>query len=72
MPQVHVNIREGRGPEKVRELIGALSQAVIDTLGAPPETVQVIVTEVPATHWARGGVTLAEKAASQARPDADR
>lgn len=65
MPHVHVSIREGRGPEAVRTLIHNVTAAVVDSLGSAPETVRVVVTEVPATHWANGDVTLEEKAAAQ-------
>ena len=61
MPQVEITIRQGRGEKAVRELISSVTEAVVDTLKAPPQSVRVIVTEVPATHWANGDVTLAEK-----------
>ena len=61
MPHVEISIREGRGDEAVRELISNVTQAVVDALDAAPQTVRVIVNEVPLTHWANGDVTLAEK-----------
>ncbi|UDY23413.1 tautomerase family protein [Nocardioides sp. Kera G14] len=64
MPHVHVTIREGRGEHAVRTLIHNLTRAVVEALDAAPETVRVVVTEVPATHWANGDVTLAEKLAA--------
>jgi 4-oxalocrotonate tautomerase len=64
MPLVQVSLREGRSPAQIRALISALTSAVIDSVGAPQETIRVIVTEVPATHWAAGDVTLDERAAS--------
>jgi len=30
-----------------------------ESLGAPPSSIRVVVTEVPMTHWATGDVTLA-------------
>ncbi|HEX7660708.1 MAG TPA: tautomerase family protein [Pseudonocardiaceae bacterium] len=61
MPLVQVTLREGRGPEKIRALISALTEAVTSSIGAPKDAIRVIVTEVPATHWAAGDVTLAER-----------
>jgi 4-oxalocrotonate tautomerase len=61
MPLVQVTMREGRPPEKIRKMISAVTAAVAESLDAPLESIRVIVTEVPATHWAAGDVTLAEK-----------
>jgi 4-oxalocrotonate tautomerase len=61
MPLVQVSLREGRTPAQLRALISALTRAVVEALDAPVESVRVIVTEVPGTHWAAGDVTLDEK-----------
>jgi 4-oxalocrotonate tautomerase len=61
MPLVQVSLRTGRSPEQLRRLISALTSAAVDTLEVPKESVRVIVTEVPATHWAAGDVTLEER-----------
>ena len=61
MPLVEVTMAEGRTPEQIRSLIHELHEAVIRAVAAPPENVRVIVREVPATHWAAGDVTIAER-----------
>lgn len=61
MPLVQVSLREGRDPAQLRALISALTRAVVDTLDTPLESVRVILSEVPGTHWAAGDVTLEEK-----------
>lgn len=61
MPQVAIQVRGGRDPQSIRRLINAVTAAVASSLGAPLETIRVIVTEVSATHWANGDVTLAER-----------
>lgn len=66
MPQVAIQIKSGRDPRTVRQLIGSVTNAVVTSLQATPESVRVIVSEVPSTHWANGDVTLAEKAAEAA------
>lgn len=63
MPQVAIHVRDGRDPQSIRRLISEVTTAVVGSLSVPPETVRVIVTEVPITHWANGDVTLAEKVA---------
>ena len=65
MPQVQVTMREGRTPEQIRSLITAVTDAVVDSVGAPKDTVSVVVNEVPGTHWASNDVTLDEKRAAQ-------
>ena len=65
MPQVQVTVREGRTPEQIRSLITAVTDAVVDSVGAPKDTVSVVVNEVPGTHWASNDVTLDEKRAAQ-------
>jgi 4-oxalocrotonate tautomerase len=66
MPLIEVTLVEGRTPEQLRALISGLTQAACEAVGAPIESVRVVVREVPATHWAAGDVTVAERAARPA------
>jgi 4-oxalocrotonate tautomerase len=61
MPMVQVSVRAGRPPEKIRKMISAVTAAVAESLDAPAQSIRVVVTEVPWTHWATGDVTLEEK-----------
>ena len=61
MPLVQVSVREGRPTADIRKMISAVTEAVAESLNAPKESVRVIVSEVPPTHWANGDVTLHEK-----------
>jgi len=61
VPLVEVTLAQGRPPEQIRSLIHELHEAVVRAVAAPPENVRVIVREVPATHWAAGDVTIAER-----------
>lgn len=63
MPLVQITLREGRTPDQIRSLISALTSAVTESVGAPKESVRVIVTEVAGSHWAAGDVTLEERSA---------
>ena len=64
MPLVQIAVRAGRPPENLRRMISAVTAAVAESLDAPKESIRVIVSEVPTTHWATGDVTLAEKSAA--------
>lgn len=66
MPLVEVTLAQGRDPSMLRALIHQVHQAVVTTIGSPPESVRVIVREVPETHWAAGDETLAERRLSSA------
>ena len=61
MPLVEVTLVQGRSPQQLRALISQLTDAVETALGASRETIRVVLREVPATHWAAGGVTIAER-----------
>jgi 4-oxalocrotonate tautomerase len=63
MPLVEVTLVEGRTDEQLRTLISKLTAAVVDAVGAPKDNVRVVLREVPATHWAAGDVTIAERRA---------
>ncbi len=60
MPIVHVNCWEGIGEEKVKTMIGGITKAIAD-VGIPAHAVQVIVHEIPKTHWGIGGEPASEK-----------
>ena len=61
MPLVEVTLVEGRTPDQIRALITGLTSAVVAAVDAHRENVRVVVREVPATHWAAGDVTIAER-----------
>ena len=61
MPLVEVTMVEGRSGEQLRALISELTAAVEKAVGAPRENIRVVIREVPATHWAAGDVTIAER-----------
>ena len=60
MPVVHVNVWEGFGDEKVKNLIKGITKIFVD-LGIPAHAVEIIVHEVPKSHWGIGGEPASEK-----------
>lgn len=62
MPLIEVTLVEGRTPEQLRALIHGLTHAASEAVDAPLDSVRIVVREVPATHWAAGDVTIAERA----------
>lgn len=60
MPHVEITIGAGRSDHQLRSMIHRVHEALVDTVGARPEHVRIVVNEVARTHWATGDVTLHE------------
>ena len=56
MPLVEITMIEGRSKEKKVALIKKLTDAVEESIGAPRESIRVVIREVPPEHWGVGGV----------------
>ncbi|KQT08020.1 4-oxalocrotonate tautomerase [Ramlibacter sp. Leaf400] len=61
MPTLRVELMEGRTPEQKKELVKALTQAVVDTLGSKPESVDILLYDIRKGDWATGGVLWSER-----------
>jgi 4-oxalocrotonate tautomerase len=61
MPTIRVEMLEGRTPEQKTALVKALTQAVVDSLGSKPESVDVLLYDIQRVHWATGGVQWSER-----------
>jgi 4-oxalocrotonate tautomerase len=57
MPIAQINIMPGRTDEQKAKMIAAVTEAIAETLGAPKESIRVLVHEVPSTQWGIGGQT---------------
>ena len=60
MPIANIQILAGRPAEARRALIQAVTAAIVESLQVKPESVRVIVQEVPPEHWGIGGVSAKE------------
>ena len=69
MPLVQVSFVQGRSREQKADLARRLTQAVVDALGAAPESVRVLLTEMSAEDWYAGGRSLQERR-DAAKPEA--
>ena len=61
MPIINVQLLEGRPNEKIEEVIHNITNTVSETLDAPKESIRVIVTEIPKSHWGIAGVPVSKK-----------
>jgi 4-oxalocrotonate tautomerase len=61
MPTLRVELLEGRTPEQKENLVKALTQAVVDTLGSKPESVDILLYDIKRADWATGGVLWSKR-----------
>ena len=57
MPFAQIYILEGRTPEQKKAVIEKVTQALVEALDAPQQTVRVLISEVPMGNWGIGGVS---------------
>ena len=55
MPIAIIHLMEGRDDEKKERAIAAVTQALVESLDAKPETVRVVLQEVPRSSWGIAG-----------------
>jgi 4-oxalocrotonate tautomerase len=60
VPQVHVYMLRGRTTEQKRTLIEEFTRLMVDVAHADQEQVAVVLHEVEAENWGRGGVSMAQ------------
>jgi 4-oxalocrotonate tautomerase len=65
MPVIHVNVWKGISEDKVKHIIAGITKVFVD-MDIPSRAVEVIVHEIPKTHWGIEG-----KPATEARPNAE-
>jgi len=61
MPIAIIHLMEGRDDEKKARAIAAVTQALVESLDAKPETVRVVLQEVPLTWLGIAGKAVASK-----------
>jgi 4-oxalocrotonate tautomerase len=59
MPIIEVTLLEGRSQDTKLRLIQALTDATIEAVGAPRESVRVMIREIAPSNFAVGGVVKA-------------
>ncbi len=61
MPSVTIVLREGRTVEQKRDLVKAVTEAIVRTVGAKPEAVHIVLHDEPAHNLASGGQLLSDR-----------
>jgi 4-oxalocrotonate tautomerase len=61
MPEVIIEIAQGRTQDQKRALIKEITEAVVRTCSVPADAVTVIIHENPLTDKGKGGVLFSER-----------
>lgn len=64
MPLLQVTLVEGRAGELKERLIENLTATLVETLSVKPESVRVLLQELPKTHWGAAGQSMAKRDAN--------
>lgn len=59
MPLAHIYLLEGRTAEQKQRVIERVTEALVEALGSPPESVRVLLHDMAADEWGVGGRTVA-------------
>lgn len=60
MPILRLEMHPGRTPEQKREFVREATRVAVETLKCPPESVDILIAEIPREAWARSGKLLAD------------
>ena len=61
MPEVTIELAQGRTLEQKRALVRGITQVVVETCNVDADSVTVIIHENPLTDKAKGGVLFADR-----------
>ncbi|MBI2751137.1 MAG: 4-oxalocrotonate tautomerase [Burkholderiales bacterium] len=60
MPIYRIEMLEGRTVTQKKKLAEEITRVSVEVLGGSPESVQVLITDVPRENWATGGKLWSE------------
>ncbi|CUU02940.1 4-oxalocrotonate tautomerase [Candidatus Thermokryptus mobilis] len=60
MPIIIINMLEGRSSERKRKLLEKITEAVVESLDVEPESVRVIINEIPKENFSVAGLPIEE------------
>ena len=60
MPILRLEMHPGRTPEQKREFVREATRVAVEILKCPPESVDILIQEIPRDQWAKGGKLLAD------------
>jgi 4-oxalocrotonate tautomerase len=61
MPLVQIEILEGRTVDQKRLLVEKVTQAIVESLGTPPEKVMIVIRDMAKENYATAGKLAGDK-----------
>lgn len=61
MPILHLEMHPGRTLDQKRAFVREVTKVTVETLNCPPESVDVVISEVAREDWAKAGKLVADK-----------
>ena len=61
MPIIHVHMFEGKTIDQKRKLVVAMTEAVVKSLDTKPESVRILIHDLPRHNLAVAGVLASER-----------
>lgn len=65
MPHITITTYSGKTSETKRKLVNEVTSTVASVLNIKPETVSIIIHDVPPENWAIGGILDQDRICSQ-------
>ncbi len=60
MPTLHLEMLPGRSVEQKRVFVREVTKVTAQTLACPPESIDILISEVPRDAWAKAGKLMAD------------
>ena len=60
MPILRLEMHPGRTPEQKRDFVREATRVAVEILKCPPESVDILIQEIPRDQWAKSGKLLAD------------
>jgi len=60
MPILRLEMHPGRTPEQKRDFVREATRVTVEILKCPPESVDILIAEIPRDQWAKGGKLVAD------------
>jgi 4-oxalocrotonate tautomerase len=61
MPILQIHLMEGRDDEKKAKLVKQVTEAVVDSLGVPPDSVRIILSDMAPNDYAIAGTLIKDQ-----------
>lgn len=61
MPTLRLEMHPGRTLDQKRAFVREATKVAAETLACPPESVDIVISEVAKDAWAKGGTLISDK-----------